>query len=210
MGELLRDALSQYELSVLSSMVQVGDATYNELLESQNPILSHKYFISDRGRIHTKLVQMQCEMESRNPNFSFEFAERAFPYNIFVPELRSKNVILHIARSPAPDVLPHEAKYKIALSNNNHALCRQLMINPQNVPPVEFEPFYGLLVFGRNRAKELFITIQFPAPGYSGIADFIDVPNFFVVSKSDEIVDFERKKAALKQEFLAKAEDGAL
>jgi len=204
MSELLKDALSIHELSVLSSIVQVGDAAYRELLESQYPMLSHKYFTDVRGRIRTKLVQMQCEMESHDPNFPFMFVERTFSYNNHIPELHTKNVILHIARSKASDVLPHEAKYKVKLSNNNQPLCRQFIIDLQNTPPVALEPFYGLLVFGGRRGKDPFAVVQFPAPGYGGIADDIELPKVFIGSKTEEAETFERKKAGLKKEFLAR------
>ena len=42
----------------------------------------------------------------------------------------------------------YASKYKISLSNNNNALQRQMVIDPDNTPPYGDEPFYALLVFG--------------------------------------------------------------
>lgn len=204
----LTNALSGHELSVLSSIVQVGDATYSELMSEQLGIFTHPYFADTKGRIRTKLVQMQCELESRNPKFPFEFSQRHFSYKQCIPELRNKSVILHIARSPAPDILPYKARYKIDLSNNNAPLYRQLIIDLDNKPPVSEAPYYGLLVFGGR--KDTFITIQFPAPGYAGIAESINIPKVITSDVSYDSESFERKKAGLKQRFLAQGLKEAL
>jgi len=206
MVDLLNVALSNHETSVLSSIVQVGVAAYKDLMEDRHPMLGHQYFNNIRGLLRTKLVQMQCEIESHDPNFPFSFTQRKFSYEHCIPELRTKNVIIHIVRSPSPDILPYEAKYKVALSNNNSPLCRQYIIEPDNTPPVALEPFYGLLVFGGKR--ELFATIQFPAPGYEGIADHIDIP--LTIGKTADTEVFERKKAGLKKEFLARSAEEAI
>ena len=190
------------ELTTLASIVQVGDATYRELMETQRPMFGHPYFADTRGRIRTKLVQMQCEIESHEPNFPFEFAQRFFDYNQCIPELRTKNVILHIARSVAPDCLPYESKYKLKLSNNNHALQRQMIIDTDFQPPYSDAPFYGLLVFGGR--EDTFAVVQFPDPGFESIAEIVPVPQLSLLNVPEETVVFERKKAVLKQEFLAR------
>lgn len=208
MIELLQHSLSHRELIILSSIVQVGDATYKDLMESHEPMFGHRYFADTRGKIRTKLVQMQCEIESHDPDFPFDFTQRNFSYEHCIPELHTKNMILHIGRSPAPDILPYEAKYKIQLSHNNALLDRQMVIDPDIRPPFGFGPFYGLLVFGgRNKP---FITVQFPAPGYRGILDSIDVPRMMFATKSAEAEVFERKKAGLKKEFLARGLEGVI
>lgn len=53
------DIFTSQELLTLSSIVQVGDATYRELMETQQPMFGHPYFIGIRGRIRTKLVQVK-------------------------------------------------------------------------------------------------------------------------------------------------------
>lgn len=196
------DIFTTRELTTLASIVQVGDATYRELMETQRPMFGHPYFADTRGRIRTKLVQMQCEIESHEPSFPFEFAQRYFDYNQCIPELRTKNVILHIARSNTPDCLPYESKYKLKLSNNNHALQRQMIIDTDFQPPYSEAPFYGLLVFGGR--EDTFAVVQFPEPGFENIAEIVPVPQLSLLSVPEETVVFERKKAALKQEFLAR------
>lgn len=124
MDDPLKSALTNYELFVLSSIVQVGDATYKELVGTQSSLFNHAYFADTRGRIRTKLVQMQCEIESHDPKFPFSFWQRNFPYEQCIPELQTKNTIIHIARSTSPDKLPYPSHYKIKLSNNNAVLCR--------------------------------------------------------------------------------------
>lgn len=190
------------ELTTLASIVQVGDATYRELIEAQRPMFGHPYFADTRARIRTKLVQMQCEIESHEANFPFEFSQRYFNYNQCIPELRTKNVILHIARSVAPDCLPYESKYKLNLSNNNHALQRQMIIDTDFQPPFSEAPFYGLLVFGGR--EDTFAVVQFPEPGFENIAEIVPVPQLSLLSAPEETFVFERKKAVLKQEFLAR------
>ena len=194
------------QLLTLSSIIQVGDSAYWELMEMQHPIFRHPYFSDTRGRIRTKIVQMQCEIESHDPKFPFEFFQREFLYNQIVPELRSKNVILHIARSQTIGDLPHPSKYKIRLSNNNNVLQRQMIIDPSNTPPYGDEPFYALLVFGGH--KNTFSAIQFPEPGYGGIAETIPLPQISLAGEEGAAEVFERKKAVLKKEFMAhKAEE---
>lgn len=193
------------ELSVLSSIVQVGDATYRELIDSQHTMFTHPYFSDLRGRMRTKLVQMQCEIESHSLKFPFKFTQRQFQYKQVIPELTNENVILHIARSPSPDVLSYKSKYKTMLSNNNHSLQRQLIIDTDRLPPYNYEPYYGILTFGGN--KQLFSVIQFPEPGYNGIAKCISLPNAILNIEPDNKTTFERKKAVLKKEFLSSVEE---
>lgn len=56
-----------------------------------------------------------------------------------------------------------------------------------------------------------FCRLQFPKPGYKGIADYIDIPLISLVDKQEETKTFERKKAVLREEFLAHStREGAL
>lgn len=200
MSKFLENALNTTELATLASIVKVGDTAYRELMENQRPMFAHPYFADTKSRIRTKLVQMQCEIESHDPKFPFEFYQRKFSYKQLIPELHTKNVILHIAQSHTQDALPYRSKYKVALSNNNEPLCRQMILDFNNVPPYTLEPFYGLVVFGGK--EQTFSIIQFPEPEYKGIARTIPVP-LTIVTKSEEKETFERKKAILKKEFLA-------
>ncbi len=78
----IRDIFTPRELMTLASIVQVGDATYRELMETQRPMFGHPYFDDTRGRIRTKVVQMQCEIESHDPKFPFEFVQgSSYVYN---------------------------------------------------------------------------------------------------------------------------------
>ena len=201
MHNQLRDLFTSRELMTLASIVQVGDATYRELMEAQRPMLGHPYFADTRGRLRTKLVQMQCEIESHDPKFPFEFVQREFQYKQLIPELRSKNVILHVARSASPNELPYASKYKVELSNNNHPLQRQMVIDLDRIPPYGDVPFYGILVFGGR--GHTFSVLQFPEPGYTGIAEQLLLPQVILSSESENAKVFERKKAVLKKEFLA-------
>lgn len=196
-----KDIFTPRELLTLSSIVQVGDATYRELMETQRPMFGHPYFADTRGRLRTKLVQMQCEIESHDPKFPFEFIQREFQYKQLIPELRNKGVILHIARSSAPDSLSYASKYKIRLSNNNHALQRQMVIDFDKTPPYGNEPYYAILTFGGR--SQTFSVIQFPEPGYTGIAESLPLPQISLTNESESTKVFERKKAVLKKEFLA-------
>jgi len=196
-----KDIFSVHELFVLSSIVQVGDSAYRDLMETQHPMFRHPYLSDTLGRLRTKFVQMQCEIESHDPKFPFEFSQREFQYNHIIPELRNKNVLLHIARSASPEDLPYPSKYKISLSNNNNALQRQMVINLDNTPPYGDEPFYALLVFGGG--NKTFSAIQFPKPGYQGIVEALSLPQFSLIDESEATEVFERKKAVLKKEFLA-------
>ena len=200
------DMFSVRELSALSSIIQVGDSAYRDFLETQQ--FGHRYLSDIRGRIRTKFVQMQCEIESHDPKFPFEFFQREFQYNQIIPELRNKNVILHIARSTSPDCLPRASKYKVSLSNNNNALQRQMIIEPDSIPPYGDEPFYALLVFGGS--SETFSAIQFPEPGYHGIVETLPLPQISLFNESETTEVFERKKAALKKEFLVHDVEAAI
>lgn len=189
------------ELLTLASIVQVGDVTYRELMENQRPMFGHPYFADTRGRLRTKLVQMQCEIESHDPKFPFEFVQREFQYKQMIPELRNKNVILHVARSASPEMLPYASKYKVKLSNNNHALQRQMIIDFGQTPPYGDEPYYAILTFGGR--SQTFSVVQFPEPGYAGIAEYFMLPQISLNDENENTKVFERKKAALKKEFLA-------
>lgn len=196
-----KDIFTLRELITLASIVQVGDATYNELMESQRPMFGHPYFEDMKGRLRTKLVQMQCEIESHDPKFPFEFVQREFDYKQLIPELRNKNVIIHVGRSSSPDALPYASKYKIKFSNNNHFLQRQMCIDLDHTPPYCDEPYYAILTFGGS--GQTFSVIQFPEPGYTGIAERILLPQIILNDESESTKVLSRKKAVLKKEFLA-------
>ena len=201
MNNPFKTVFSTRELLTLASIVQVGDAAYRELMETQRPMFGHPYFADTRGRLRTKFVQIQCEIESHDPMFPFEFVQREFDYKQMIPELRNKNVILHIARSASPDELPYASKYKIDLSNNNHALQRQMIIDLENTPPYGDEPFYCLLTFGGR--SQTFSVIQFPEPGFTGIVEQFNLPQMIFNNETENAKVFERKKAILKREFLS-------
>lgn len=205
---LLDNMFSKSQIATFSSIVRVGNAACNELLQSESHLFTHAYLTDLRGRLRTKLVQMQCEIESHSENFPFFFTQRHFSHNHCVPELRTKNAIVHIARSSSPDILPYPAGYKVKLSNNNTIANRQLIFDSDNAPPIGIEPFYGMLVFGGKR--ELFVTIQFPAPGYTGIIDSVNVPLIISDGLFEAGERFERKKALLKEKFLAHKTEEAL
>lgn len=190
---------STKELATLSSIIEVGDAIYHELTNDKMSIFCHPYFWSEKGRIRTKLVQMQCEIESHEPNFPFEFREREFQYKQLIPELRNGKVILHIVRSSSQDALPYVSRYKRELSYNNERLQRQMMINQNDPKTYSLNPLYGLLTFGGR--DETFSVIQFPEPGFTGIAQLIKLPR--TIQGIVENESFERKKAVLKREFLS-------
>lgn len=196
-----KEILSAREIAALAAIVQVGDATYRDLLEANKPMLGHPYFTDTRGRIRTKLVQIQCEIESQDPKFPFKFVQREFRYKQMIPELRTKKVILHIARSSSPDELPYPSKYKVQYSNNNHAIQRQMIIDLDQTPPYGDGPFYGILTFGGR--GQTFSVIQFPEPGYLGIAEQIWLPSIALSDNNENVKVFERKKAVLREEFLA-------
>ncbi len=196
-----KDMFSTRELLALSSMIQVSDATYHDLMETQRPMFRHPYFSDIRGRIRTKLAQMQCEIESHDPEFPFRFFQRNFDFGHTIPELRNKNVVLHIARSSAPDELPYKSQYKISFSNRNNPLKRQMIIDLNSIPPYKEDLFYALLVFGGR--KETFSAIQFPEPGYKGIIEILSLPQLSLINEEKSSEVFERKKAVLKKEFLA-------
>ena len=179
MHDQFRDIFTPRELMTLASIVQVGDATYRELMETQRPMFGHPYFDDTRGRIRTKVVQ----------------------YNQRVPELRNKKVILHVARSASPNDLPYPSKYKVNLSNNNHAIQRQMVIDDDLTPPYGDAPYYGILTFGGR--GQTFAVVQFPEPGYTGVAEQFFLPQITVNGESENAKVFERKKAALKKEILA-------
>lgn len=205
-----KDFFTHHEMITLASIVQVGDATYFDLIEAESPMFAHQYFTDLRGRIRTKLVQMQCEIERHDDKFPFEFYEREFCYGHKVPELRNKHMIIHIAQSNSPISLPSKADYKFDLTFNNDSLCSQMKLNFSGEPQYIQEPYYGILVFGGRREKT-FCRLQFPEPGYKAIADYIDIPLISLIEKKEETRKFERKKAVLREEFLAHgAKEGAL
>ena len=127
--------------------------------------------------------------------------QREFQYKQLIPELRNKSVILHVARSSSPNDLPYASKYKIRLSNNNHALQRQMVIDLDQTPPYGDEPYYGILTFGGR--GQTFSVVQFPEPGYTGVAEQLLLPQIVLNDESENTKVFERKKAVLKREFLA-------
>ena len=194
------EIFSPYELKTLASIVQVGDATYHELMDAQH-LFGHSYFADTKGRIRTKLVQVQCEIESHDPKFPFQFIQREFQYGQLIPELRTKNIILHIARSSSPQALSYASKYKIELSNNNHSLQRQMIIDADQNPPYGEEPYYGILTFGGR--GQTFSVIQFPEPGYTGVADYIMIPEIVLVDET-EILKITHSQHAFKMEKFLK------
>ena len=206
MRDTFKGILTPNQLMALASIVQVGEAAYQELMEEHLPVFGHPFLGDIKGRIRTKLVQMQCEIESHDPKFPFEFVQRTFSYKHCIPELRSKNLILHVARSDAPDQLPYAARYKVKLSHNNHPIQRQMMIDLSEKPPYGEAPFYAILTFG-GHAETMFSVIQFPEPGYTGIAEVFPLPQLILSSESETTKVFERKKASLKQEFLARSDN---
>lgn len=197
-----KELLTQHEMITLASIVQVGDATYFELLEAERPMFAHQYFTDLKGRIRTKLVQMQCEMEHYDDKFPFEFSEREFCYGHKVPELRNEHVIIHLAQSNSPTSLPCKADYKNELTFNNDSLYRQMQFDFVGEQKCREELYYGILVFGGRQGKT-FCRLQFPEPGYKAIADYIDIPMMSLVPEKEETKKFERKKAILRDEFLA-------
>lgn len=202
METLNKNLLTRHEMITLASIVQVGDATYFDLMEAESPMFAHPYFTDLKGRIRTKLVQMQCEIEHHDNKFPFEFSEREFCYGHKVPELRNKHMIIHIAQSNSPTSLPSKAHYKHDLTYNNDPLCRQLKLNFNGESKIIEELYYGILVFGGRQGKT-FCRLQFPDPGYSAIADYIDIPMLSLIDTKEETKKFERKKAVLRKEFLA-------
>ena len=190
---------SAKELRTLASIIQVGDATYRELEAEKSPLFSHQYFGDVKNRIRTKLVQIQAEIESREPRFPFLFAQRTFPFNHVIPELRTDKVLIHIAQVGAPDELPSYSEYKLELSNKNELMRRQLILSEFENSMLANDSLYGLLVFGGR--EKTFAAVQNPEPGYTRIANIITIPQ--VIEEREDFKSFERKKAALKQEFWA-------
>ena len=173
-------------------------------------MFGHPYFIDLKGRIRTKLVQMQCELEHYDDKFPFDFSEREFCYGHKVPELKNRHMVIHIAQSDSPESLPSKADYKIEMTYNNDPLCRQLKFNFPGEEKYDQELYYGLLVFGGRKGKR-FCCLQFPEPGYRAIADHIDIPLLSVMQAQEETKKFERKKAVLRKEFLSRSpKKGAL
>lgn len=201
MEKFKESLLTQYEMTTLASIVQVGDSTYFDLIEKES-LFAHKYCTDLRGRLRTKLVQMQCEIEHHDNKFPFEFSEIEFCCGYTAPELRNKYMIIHIAQSSSPVSLPSKADYKHKLTYNNNPLCRQMKLDFLGEEKYTEELYYGLLVFGGRRGKT-FCRLQFPKPGYTAIEDYIDIPMISLVSEKEETKKFERKKAVLREEFLA-------
>ncbi len=197
-----KDLLTQSEMVTLASIVRVGNATYFDLMEAESPMFAHKYLVDVKGRIRTKLVQMQCEIEHYDNKFPFEFSEREFSYGHTVPELRNKYMIIHIAQSNSPTSLPSKADYKRKLTFNNDVLYRQMRLDFLGEQRYTQELYYGILVFGGRQGK-MFCRLQFPEPGYRAVADYIDIPMVSLVLEKEETKKFERKKAVLREEFLA-------
>lgn len=189
------------QLRMIASIVQVGEATFNELIGNDKSVFSHRYFSGTKSRILTKLVQIQCQIESKSSEFPFQFSERTFAYDDIIPELRTENCILHFAKSNSPDILPYPSGYKKELSQNNMMIRKQLVLDFDDMPKTKDEPFYGLVVFGGKRENP-FIVIQFPEPGFSRIAKKITIPQI-ISGGQEEKEEFKRKKAVLKEEYLS-------
>jgi len=195
--------LTEQHMKKLSMIVTVGDGVYRELM--QEGLFAHKYFTNVKGSLYTKLIQRQCEIESRDKDFQFTFTEREFGYGHIIPELQLPNLIMHFGRSQSADQLPHKAAHKVELSNANHPVYRQLRINTDLEPPHESGPYYAIVTFGTKYSLD-FITMQFPAPGYFGIADSIVLP--LVADEKGEAETIKRKKAILKKEVASMSEEG--
>ena len=187
------------QIRMLTSIVQVGEAVYNELTNNDKKLFAHPYVRGLKSRMRTKLVQIQCQIESKTPEFPFLFNERSFAYENIIPELRTENCILHFAQSKSPDILPYSSGYKKDLSYNNKRIGKQLVFDFDNMPKAITEPLYGLVVFG-GKQNLPFIVVQFPEPGFNGIAKKIIVPQ--IVSAETEGEEFKRKKSVLKEEYL--------
>lgn len=193
--------LTQNQLAALSSIVEIGSALFYDLVESKHPIFGHSFCSDIRNRLHTKLVQIQCELESHESGFPFDYHQRQFAFGQFIPELRSDNIVLHIARSSSPNILPSASRYKVELSFCNSQLHRQLYFDFGKPELIKETPIYGLLVFGGQ--DEHFSVIQLPEPGYTGIIDIIAVPKFKIHGIYEDPETFARKKAVLKREVLS-------
>lgn len=204
MSIITDNLLSPRQLLVLSSIVQVGDSSYRDILQDPKHHLNHSFLKDTRGRLRTKFVQMQCELESHSPDFPFEFFERKLKYGHAIPELQTDNLILHIARSHNPEILPPAANYKIDLSNRNSQTHRQLIMDDFLTPPCRDDRIYGIVVFGGTDTP--FAVIQIPEPGYKKISDTILIPMMTTFESPLAKDTFERKKAILKQQFIPREE----
>lgn len=76
-----------------------------------------------------------------------------------------------------------------------------MVIDFDKTPPYGNEPYYAILTFGGR--SQTFSVIQFPEPGYTGIAECLPLPQISLSNESESTKVFERKKAVLKKEFLA-------
>jgi len=82
------------------------------------------------------------------------------------------------------------------------------MIDPTNSPPYREEELYVMLVFGGKETT--FAVLQFPEPGYIGVAESILLPPVYANGEKNVASTFERKKATLREEFMKhRAEGGA-
>lgn len=201
----VQDYFTSYQLSTINSIIHVGLDAYRELVESHPERFEHKYFSRTRNSIKTKFVQMQCEIESHDPKFPFVFTQREFPFGQVIPELHTDNVILHFARMITPDSLPYAARYRVSLSGNNKPIQRQLILDTNNLTEYKLEPFYGIIVFDDKDSSSS--IIQFPEPGYTSIADSVIIPQITIASSDENSMNFERKKAVLKNKFLTSKVD---
>lgn len=206
MHHMFDSVFSVNQLKTLSAIVHVSEAVYRDFIVSNELLLTHQYLRCECGRIRTKLFQMQSEIESHNPGFPFQFGEINFAYKHTIPELRTDKVILHLARSTSPNRLSNRARYKVDLSENNQAICRQLSFNFDNIGHYEECPLYALLVIGGYDTP--FSVIQFPEPGYKDIAKIIPVPQYISSFSAESGVEIERKKAVLRKEFLTSSTEG--
>lgn len=199
------DILNVSQLKTLSKIVKLGDETYKELIIEYPEIFGSKYMSDVCGRMRTKLIQMQCEKESQSQNFPFEFNLRKLNFNQLIPELSNGDVIINFGRSSHPDRLPCHSNYKVQLSHNNNLLQRQMVIDTRMNPPYSEVPYYAILAFGG--IKDTFAVLQFPEPGYTGIAKSIILPQITILENDEQGNEFIRKKAVLKQEFLKSREE---
>lgn len=202
MIENLHSMCNSKQLRTITSIVQIGDSVYNELTSKNTYIFDHKYMLGEKKRMYTKLVHMQCEMESKSPDFPFEFRERNLPFGQKIPELYMDNCIMHFAPSQSTDILPSYAEYKKELSERNRAIRRQLIFNELEDKRVivKNEAYYSLIAFGKKNGN-LFIALQFPEPEYTGIAHSFIIPQLILSGDGDH-ENFKRKQAELKEKYL--------
>jgi len=199
MAILPKTILCKEQLQTLSSIIQVGEACYRDMI-AEHAISGHRYDEYLISRARTLFVQLQCELCSREPTFPFNVVQQSIHSKLKVTEFHTDNLILHFARSSSPNKLPNETKYRKLLSKNNSSLIIQREANYYKSHLESSLPLFGILTFGGK--ETLFMVILFPYPGYREIAERIEIPIVSFDELSSSGVEFERKKALLKEEFV--------